>query len=79
MVANVAEGRSADKPSQAGAVRKRVPSARRPTPRRVAVVAGLLLLPLGTILLTGVPLHCLWWTAHQRPLLRPVDDACAGS
>jgi hypothetical protein len=63
MVANVAEGRSADKPSQAWAVRKRVPSARRPTPRWVAVMAGLLLLPLGTILLTGVPLlHASGWT-----------------
>jgi hypothetical protein len=64
MPANVAEGRSADRPSQVGVVRKRVPTAGPPPPRRVAVLVGLLLLPLGAIILAGVPLlHASGWTA----------------
>jgi hypothetical protein len=63
MVANVVKGRGTDGASRAGVFRTRAPSAGPSRPRRVAVVVGLLLLPLGAMIMAGVPLlHASGWT-----------------
>src|SRR4051812_26470728 len=63
MVANVVKGRSTDAASRTGRSRTRAASVGPSTPRRVADVVGLLLLPLGAMILAGVPLlHASGWT-----------------
>ena len=56
VVANVSTGRSVETASRAGSDHERVPANGPSTLRRVMVVVGLILLPLGVIILASAPL-----------------------
>ena len=63
MAANVSTDRGAETTPPVGAYSGRAPAAGPSTWRRVTVVVGLILLPLGAIILTSAPLlHAIGWT-----------------